>query len=727
MKVLTGRVHTLTYKVGIVMLQLTQMKASEKYPELCCKTKEHHWLTGFLLCLFFVVNAEVCKAGTSNNGAVFEETTRTGQTAAMRKIYLDKNKPFATQVKYAKIIYVIQDDFILSSDVEMPADCTLLFDGGTISGPYTIRGNNTSIEAGLTQIFRTEVLFDGRWSVAQAYPEWFGSVHDNMNATCAAHAINKCFTLSEKVFLSYTGEYYATTNETIVVRGILEGNLQGRNVKDGVNVGVFITFLKSVPTGESFVRIGNRKSGDVDNRTKSCKIKDLYIKTPLKGSSQTAAIEIGHVGGCDIINVWVNHRSVKEKEFTAKELENPLKYCNYGIRLTAIEGSTNSEFLNIENSTFFADIPMYIQRSIDFMRVSNTRFACNDYGFASIYGNSLGSAVLFSQISFNQGLYGIYAQNVTNNVTFDAFRIEQLRSLSIKGQKYGCNIYLEGPDNVSQRCLLTFNSGYFSPNDGVKIKGFKLNAGMAPASIVFNRCSNTTQTVERYSYLFDLSECSDYIKLVCNNCSLSGGRVILNDHMATRGNCERNQMKSSCYPSYIDNLETVSYPLTTNVDGLRTYRYVRESACELTADIFQTISPVSSSQISTNDKTPKIKSIVTREDDNYAHNATYAYKVEMECFGAGIYGKAVFVRKYDTMLNSRGEIARITVGKGTGSLYSIVGDVFKYNNHSDGVLCISDYLSDGGFAIFNHTGGEIILKAKVTQMIDNELFIESFN
>lgn len=678
------------------------------------------------MCLFFVFYSAVCKADTSREGVLSVESMKSEQSLAMQKIYLDKNKSFASQLRYSGCIYVIQYDFLINQDVRMPSDCILVFDGGSLSGHYTIRGNNTSIEAVTRRIFSIDLSFDGTWNIEKAYPEWFGTVHDNRNTTCAALAINKCFTLSEKVCLSYKGEYYVTSNETVVVKGVLEGSLQGRNINEGVNVGSFLTFLKTIPPGESFVRIGSRKSGSVDNRTKSCKIKDLYIKTPLNGPSQTAAIEIGHVGGCDIINVWVNHRSVRKSEFRTTELDNPLNYCNYGIKLTAIDGATNSEFLNIENSTFFADIPMYIQRGVDFMRVSNTRFACNDYGFASIYGNSLGSAALFSQISFNQGLYGIYARNVTNNVTFDAFRIEQLRNLTIKGKNYGCNIYVEGPDNVSQRCLLTFNNGYFSPNDGVKIKGFKLNMGLAPASIVFNRCSNTTQTVERYNYLFDLSECSDYIRLVCNNCSLSGGKVILNGYMAVRGSRERNQVASTYYPSYVEDLETVSYPLTTTIEGLRTYRYVRESTNELTADIYQIILPVPPSLFSTNDKTPKIKSIVTREDDHYAHNATYAYKVEMECYGSGIYGKAVFVRMYNTTLNDSGEIKRITVGNGKASVYNEVGDIFKYNSHSDGVISICDFMSDGGFAIFNHTGVEIVLKAKVTQMIDNGLFIKGF-
>lgn len=701
------------------------IKVPELIMNLTGNIMKNHAIIGFLIGLLFVVNTGVCMGTQTWDETLFAETMKMERTEGMQKVFLDRTKSFASQVLYPDRIYVIQHDYFISHDVDMPSNCILLFDGGSISGRHKINGNNTAIDAGAIKILSTDLSFGGTWNVDKAYPEWFGTIHDNKNTTCVAQAINKCFELSEKVLLSFKGEYFATSNETVVVKGILEGNLQGRNVKDGVNVGTFLTFLESVQPGESFVRIGTGKSGKVENRTKSCKIKDLYIKTPIKGPAQTAALEIGHVGGCDIINVWVNHRSVKESEFTASELENPPNYCNYGIKLTAIEGETNSEFVNIENSTFFADIPMYIQRGVDFMRVSNTRFVCNDYGYASIYGNSLGSAVLFSQISINQGLYGIYAQNVTNNVTFDAFRIEQLRNLSINGKNYGCNIYVEGPDNASQRCILTFNNGYLSPNDGVKIKGFKLNMGQAPASIVFNRCSNTTQTVERYHYLFDLSECTDYVTLVCDNCCLSGGKVILNGLMRVRGNRERSQKTSAYYPSYIDNLETESYPLTTDLDDLRTYRYIRESTSELTADIFQTILSVPVSQTTANDKTPKIKSIVSREDNNFAYNATYAYKVEMECFGAGVYGKAVFVRRYKTTLDNGGRIKKIMVGKGAASVYNIVGDLFKYNSHTDGVISICDYLTDGGFALFNHTGVEIVLKAKVTQIIDNDLFIEA--
>lgn len=75
-------------------------------------------------------------------------------------------------------IYVIQYDFTLGEDITVPANCVLEFEGGSISGAYTLTGANTGINANLMKIFNTDVVLAGTWSVSEVFPEWFGAVGD---------------------------------------------------------------------------------------------------------------------------------------------------------------------------------------------------------------------------------------------------------------------------------------------------------------------------------------------------------------------------------------------------------------------------------------------------------------------------------------------------------------------------------------------------------------------
>lgn len=52
---------------------------------------------------------------------------------------------FESQVTQANKIYVIHDDFVLSSNVTIPTNCVLEFDGGSISGTNTLNGNNAGV------------------------------------------------------------------------------------------------------------------------------------------------------------------------------------------------------------------------------------------------------------------------------------------------------------------------------------------------------------------------------------------------------------------------------------------------------------------------------------------------------------------------------------------------------------------------------------------------------
>lgn len=78
-------------------------------------------------------------------------------------------------------IYVLRYDFFLEDNITIPKGCELIFDGGSINGPYTLIGNDTKIQAPVKQLFGEEVLLSGVWKAQEAYPEWFGAQGDDIS------------------------------------------------------------------------------------------------------------------------------------------------------------------------------------------------------------------------------------------------------------------------------------------------------------------------------------------------------------------------------------------------------------------------------------------------------------------------------------------------------------------------------------------------------------------
>lgn len=85
-----------------------------------------------------------------------------------------------SMINQPNTIYIIQYDYELEEDITIPENCLLEFDGGSISGAFTVTGQNTGINAGLIKIFSTNITLDGSWNVSEAYPEWFGAKGDGI-------------------------------------------------------------------------------------------------------------------------------------------------------------------------------------------------------------------------------------------------------------------------------------------------------------------------------------------------------------------------------------------------------------------------------------------------------------------------------------------------------------------------------------------------------------------
>lgn len=102
-----------------------------------------------------------------------------GRVYLRKNIVGDKNVLTQAMINKANTIYVIQYDYDLKeANINIPENCVLQFDGGSLSNG-TIVGNNTKIKTELEKIFNN-ITIDGNWNVVEAHPEWFGALPDGI-------------------------------------------------------------------------------------------------------------------------------------------------------------------------------------------------------------------------------------------------------------------------------------------------------------------------------------------------------------------------------------------------------------------------------------------------------------------------------------------------------------------------------------------------------------------
>lgn len=132
-------------------------------------------------------------------GALEEKTYISDSNNGMGRVVLRKNLVnevntlVQTMINKSNTIYVIQYDYTLGENITIPANCVLEFNGGSISGAYTITGNNTCIKAESVKIFSTDTDIIGSWNIIEAYPEWFGAIGDGITDDTIALSKTLCY------------------------------------------------------------------------------------------------------------------------------------------------------------------------------------------------------------------------------------------------------------------------------------------------------------------------------------------------------------------------------------------------------------------------------------------------------------------------------------------------------------------------------------------------------
>lgn len=144
----------------------------------------------------------------------------------MGYIILRKNKSFEEQIAgNSNTIFEIRYDFELTTDITMPANCVLKFNGGKLSGTHRLTGVNTIIDANLVHILNTTIIIDGTWNNHKVFPEWFGGFADNSNIDCTP-ILYKLLNFNSVIQFSkgnyYFSEFY-THKEGIKIIGTGKG------------------------------------------------------------------------------------------------------------------------------------------------------------------------------------------------------------------------------------------------------------------------------------------------------------------------------------------------------------------------------------------------------------------------------------------------------------------------------------------------------------------------
>ena len=70
--------------------------------------------------------------------------------------------------------WLIINNVVLDANKTLPQNTNLIFNGGIISGSFTLTGDNSSIHANVLQIFENDTTFAGTWNIFETFIEWWG-------------------------------------------------------------------------------------------------------------------------------------------------------------------------------------------------------------------------------------------------------------------------------------------------------------------------------------------------------------------------------------------------------------------------------------------------------------------------------------------------------------------------------------------------------------------------
>lgn len=365
-----------------------------------------------------------------------------GRKILGKNIVNGKNVLTQAMLADASTIYIIQYDYDLDgANITIPNNCILKFDGGSLNNGKIV-GQRTIIDAELFKVFGEDLELGGSFD-GSGFPEWYGCVPNDQDSVCASIAINALYTGFADVQLQ-SGTYYSKTAQTISVR-----NLHGKGKVSELRFNNVTNDFVGVLFGIS--------GGSSSNRAWERVIDGVSIRLVNNSRVRTACMELGATTRSAIYNISLINENYKTSEFTETEFQNPANYTSYGIM---VNGST--ELFTMINWSSIADIPIYMKTSSDMVSfISGYGQAGGNYGFAGVYGKSIGTNSRIVDTDFAKGIFGVYSiGNTTNGLGYERYenvRFEQLRSLSLTGSTYqdiGSTLYFEANALTTRDCVV---------------------------------------------------------------------------------------------------------------------------------------------------------------------------------------------------------------------------------------------------------------------------------
>lgn len=346
----------------------------------------------------------------------------------MGRVVLDKDVDFKTQVEAVtggNTIFVICYDFTLTDNVTIPVNCVLDFDGGSLSGEYTLTGNLTSF-IGFVSL-GSDITFAGTYNnIPTVYVDWFVRQY-NVNIDCS-NGIWKAIQLAKlaRTSLTFGGEvsgqsskYFCTSGNFDVSGLVVHGN--GSYINGIGNFNVFIVngdcCIDNLCIGKFPYQDGTSESpyqnfAIVCQGNNRMKFDNVYIDGFYYGFYLDAAWNV-IIDGCH------THRCSFGVYSSGLSVNNNIVNSRISGTISGIEiiSSGGAEGFMIANNLIVGGKGIRLYNCANSIIKGNIIDLCTIYGIEIVL-NCPGILVEGNYIAINTGASSciiMYAQNIVNN------------------------------------------------------------------------------------------------------------------------------------------------------------------------------------------------------------------------------------------------------------------------------------------------------------------------